>query len=81
MGLAPAAARSLALGTFVGASRLARARGEDPAALRAPVTSRGGTTERALGEMERSALKARFVEAVKAARDRSRELGEQFGKD
>jgi hypothetical protein len=30
--------------------------------------------------MERAALKARFVEAVKAARDRSRELGQQFGK-
>ena len=49
--------------------------------LRAQVTSKGGTTERALAEMEGAALKARFVEAVKAARGRSRELGEQFGKD
>ena len=80
MGLAPEAARSLALGTFAGAAKLARERGEDPAVLRAQVTSKGGTTERALGEMERAALKARFVEAVKAARDRSRELGQQFGK-
>jgi pyrroline-5-carboxylate reductase len=81
MGLTPEAARSLALGTFAGAAKLARERGEDPAVLRAQVTSRGGTTERALGEMERAALKARFVEAVKSARDRSRELGEQFGRD
>ncbi len=74
-------ARALALGTFVGAAKLVRERGEDPAVLRAQVTSRGGTTERALAEMEGAALKARFVEAVKAARERSRELGEQFGKD
>lgn len=81
MGLAPEAARSLALGTFAGAAQLAKARGGDPAALRAQVTSRGGTTERALGEMESAALKARFVLAVKAACARSRELGEEFGRD
>jgi len=81
LGLAPEAARALALGTFAGAARLARERGEDPAVLRAQVTSKGGTTERALGEMEGAALKARFVEAVKAACARSRELGEQFGRD
>jgi pyrroline-5-carboxylate reductase len=81
MGLAPEAARALALGTFAGAAKLARERGEDPAVLRAQVTSRGGTTERALAQMEGAALEARFVEAVKAARERSRELGEQFGKD
>ncbi len=81
MGLAPQAARALALGTFAGAARLARERGEDPAVLRAQVTSKGGTTERALSEMEASRLKERFVEAVKAARVRSRELGEEFGKD
>jgi len=81
MGIAPEAARTLALGTFAGAAKLAQARGEDPALLRAQVTSKGGTTERALGEMEGAALKARFVDAVKAACARSRELGEQFGRD
>ena len=81
LGLAPQAARDLALGTFLGAAKLAKERGEDPAALRAQVTSKGGTTERALGEMEGAALKARFVEAVKAACERSRELGERYGKD
>ncbi|MBL0141963.1 MAG: pyrroline-5-carboxylate reductase [Betaproteobacteria bacterium] len=81
LGLAPEAARALALGTFAGAAKLAKERGEDPAVLRAQVTSKGGTTERALGEMEGAALKARFVEAVKAACARSKELGEQFGRD
>ncbi len=81
MGLAPEAARTLALGTFAGAAKLAQARGEDPAVLRAKVTSKGGTTERALREMEGAALKARFIEAVKAACARSKELGEESGRD
>ncbi len=81
LGLEPEAARTLALGTFVGAARLASVRGEDPAVLRAQVTSKGGTTERALAEMEGAALKARFVEAVKAACARSKELGKEFGRD
>ena len=81
MGIAPEAARRLALGTFTGAAKLASERGEDPAVLRAQVTSKGGTTERALGEMEAAALKARFVAAVKAAGARSRELGEEMGRD
>ena len=49
--------------------------------LRAKVTSKGGTTERALREMEGAALKARFIEAVKAACARSKELGEESGRD
>ena len=81
MGLAPEAARKLALQTFVGAATLAQSRAEDPAILRAQVTSPGGTTERALTEMERAGLKAAFIEAVKAARSRSAELGDAYGKD
>ena len=81
LGIAPEAARALALGTFAGAAKLARERGEDPAVLRAQVTSKGGTTERALAAMESAGLKARIGEAVKAAAARSRELGDEFGRD
>lgn len=81
MGLAPMAARQLALQTFAGAATLAQSRAEDPSVLRAQVTSPGGTTERALTEMERAGLKAAFIEAVKAARSRSAELGDAYGKD
>jgi len=81
LGLAPESARKLALGTFAGAARLAAARDEDFARLRAQVTSRGGTTERALGEMEKAALRERIVAAVRAACERSRELGDEFGRD
>lgn len=81
LGLAEGAARSLALWTFVGATKLAIERGEEPAALRAQVTSKGGTTERAVEVLEAGQVKQRFIEAVKAACERSRELGEALGKD
>jgi pyrroline-5-carboxylate reductase len=81
LGLAQGASRSLALWTFVGATKLAIERGEEPAALRAQVTSKGGTTERALDVLEAAGVRERFVEAVKAACERSRELGDAFGKE
>lgn len=81
LGLDEGASRLLALWTFVGAAKLAIERGEDPATLRAQVTSKGGTTERALEVLEDAKVKLHLIEAVKAAAERSRELGEAFGKD
>jgi pyrroline-5-carboxylate reductase len=81
LGIKEGAARSLALWTFVGAAKLAIERAEGPAALRAQVTSKAGTTERAIEVLERADVKARFVEAVKAACERSRELGAEYGRD
>jgi pyrroline-5-carboxylate reductase len=81
LGLPEGASRSLALWTFVGATKLAIERGEEPAKLRAQVTSKGGTTERALDILESGRVQERFVEAVKAACERSRELGEALGKE
>ena len=81
LGLAPEKARTLALWTFVGAAKLAIERNEDPAKLRANVTSKGGTTERAISVMEASYVREKIMEAVKAAAQRSRELGDEFGKD
>lgn len=80
LGLAEGASSSLALWTFVGATKLAIERGERPAVLRAEVTSKGGTTERALEVLEAADVQQRFVDAVKAACERSRELGESLGK-
>ena len=81
LGIAEGAARSLALWTFVGAAKMAIERQDSPAALRAQVTSKGGTTERALEVLEDGAVKAKFIEAVKAACERSRELGASYGRD
>jgi pyrroline-5-carboxylate reductase len=80
LGLKPQDARQLSLDTFVGAARLARDSGEEPAALRARVTSKGGTTERALRSMEDNGLKQLIVEAVRRAAERSRELGDELGR-
>lgn len=81
LGFAPAAARALALETFSGAVKLAAGASEDVATLRARVTSKGGTTERAIAQMDADQIKARIVTAVRAAAQRSRELGAEFGKD
>ena len=81
LGLQEGASRSLALWTFVGAAKLAIERGEDPAVLRAQVTSKGGTTERALEVLEEGRVQERFVEAVRAAYERSKQLGDALGKD
>lgn len=81
LGLPAGASRSLALWTFVGATKLAIERGEDPATLRAQVTSKGGTTERALEVLEAARVKDHFVAAVKAACERSHELGDALGKE
>ncbi len=81
LGLDPVQGRALALDTFVGAAKLVAASSDDVATLRARVTSKGGTTERALASMEADALKASIVRAVKAAAERSRELGDELGCD
>lgn len=81
LGLAPGQARELALQTVLGAAKLAAASEHDFATLRTQVTSKGGTTERALNHMESAGVKAAIVEAVQAAAMRSRELGDLLGKD
>lgn len=80
LGLAPDDAKRLALDTVAGAARLARG-GEDPAELRARVTSRGGTTERALSILEAQGFKPLVARALAGAAERSKELGDQLGAD
>lgn len=81
LGFTPEAARLLGVQTVLGAARLADASPEPAAVLRQRVTSKGGTTERALGMLEAAGVKAAFVEAIEGAAQRSRELGDAFGKD
>jgi pyrroline-5-carboxylate reductase len=81
LGLTPEQARDLSLQTFLGASQLALQSTETPEVLRTQVTSKGGTTERALLSMENAGIKAAIVQALHAAADRSREMGDLLGKD
>ena len=79
MGLSPEQARQLAVGTFVGASALAKEATEPLEVLRERVTSKGGTTHAALMSMEQGGIKAAFVQAIYAARQRAKDMGEEFG--
>jgi pyrroline-5-carboxylate reductase len=72
-------ARKLAMATFAGAVKLASTSPESPATLRVQVTSKGGTTERALQSLEAAGVKDAIGRAIAAAEQRSRELGEQLG--
>ena len=80
MGLSTEQGKQLALATFAGATSLAAASDEPPDVLRERVTSKGGTTYAALSSLEADGVKAAFVKALKAARQRARELGDEFGR-
>jgi pyrroline-5-carboxylate reductase len=79
MGLEPAQAYRLAIATFIGAGELAKASPESPETLRQRVTSKGGTTYAALSAMEASGIKPAFIAAMRAAQQRAKELGDEFG--
>lgn len=73
-GLDRAVAQRLAVQTLQGAGKLMAESGEDPAALRAKVTSKGGTTAAAIATFESRGLDAIIQAGVAAAAQRAREL-------
>lgn len=77
-GAAPAVAHELALATVEGAAALARAGGADFATLRQNVTSRGGTTAKAIEAFEAAGFRQAIDAAVKACAARSREMAALF---
>ena len=79
MGLSAEAGKKLALATFAGATELARRSDETPAVLRERVTSKGGTTYAALTTMREAGVEPAIVAALRAAQQRARELGDEFG--
>ena len=79
MGLNREQAHQLAVGTFVGSAALAKASTEPIEILRSRVTSKGGTTYAAITSMEQDDIKALFIRAMQAARQRAHELGDEFG--
>lgn len=79
MGLSRAQAHQLAVATFCGASALAQASSESPQVLRQRVASKGGTTFAAISSMEDNDVRALFIDAMYAARERAKELGDEFG--
>jgi pyrroline-5-carboxylate reductase len=75
IGLPREIAEKLVSRTALGASRLVEETGEHPSALRQMVTSKGGTTERGVHQLEQGGLRALIAQAVAAAYERAKELG------
>jgi pyrroline-5-carboxylate reductase len=80
-GIDPAAARQLAQSTCAGAAALAMQTQDPLEVLRERVTSKGGTTFAALERLRADRVAAAIDAAVTAAVVRSRELGEESGRD
>lgn len=74
LGLPRSTATELVVQTVVGSAKLLRETGEHPVVLRERVTSPGGTTAAAIRELEDHKVRAAFLTAVEAARNRSRAL-------
>lgn len=75
VGLPRPTAEALVRQTLLGSARLLAESGESAEALRAGVTSPGGTTAAGLRELERHGLRSALLDAVAAATERSRQLG------
>jgi pyrroline-5-carboxylate reductase len=75
VGLPRAQAEELVLQTVAGSAQYAQESGKSAAELRAMVTSPAGTTAAGLLELEKGALRASVIEAVRAAFARAVELG------
>jgi pyrroline-5-carboxylate reductase len=80
-GFDTAAARKLAVQTFLGAAQLADHSDESASVLRQRVTSKGGTTEAALKSLDTAGVSKAIIRATKAAQLKGIELGDQLGVD
>lgn len=79
LGLDEETAGLLARQTALGAARMALEGEDDPATLRAKVTSKGGTTAAALASFEANHFSEIIQQALTAARDRAIELADELG--
>jgi pyrroline-5-carboxylate reductase len=79
LGMARGTALEMVTQAVYGAATMLRESGEHPVILREAVTSPGGTTISAIRELEKHGVRAAFLAAIEAARDRGRELGADLG--
>jgi pyrroline-5-carboxylate reductase len=81
LGFTAEEARLLSQETFSGASKLAKSSPDEVSVLRQRVTSKNGTTERALLSLDTHQVKQHIIAAAQAAASRSREMGDELGND
>jgi pyrroline-5-carboxylate reductase len=74
LGLGRETSTQLVVQTMLGTAKMLRDEKMHPVELREAVTSPGGTTIRAIRELEQAGVRAAFLNAIQAAMDRSREL-------
>lgn len=74
LGLSREVSTRLVVQTMLGTAVLLRDEEMHPVELREAVTSPGGTTIRAIRELEQAGVRAAFLNAIQAAMERSREL-------
>ena len=79
LGLPRATSTELVVQTLYGAATMLRETGEHPTVLREQVSSPAGTTMAALRQLDDHKVRAAFLTAMEAARDRSRELASGQG--
>ncbi len=75
LGLDAELAKKLSANTGLGAMKMLMQSQSDPQELRRRVTSPGGTTESAISVLEAENVKRSFIEAIKSAAKRSKQLG------
>ncbi len=75
LGLPRDVSTTLVAQTMLGSAKLLVESGQHPTVLREMVTSPGGTTAAALRQLDAHGVKAAFIAAMEACRDRSIELG------
>tara|TARA_Y100001936_G_scaffold94253_1_gene92760 strand:+ start:4731 stop:5543 length:813 start_codon:yes stop_codon:yes gene_type:complete len=78
LGLNETQAHQLSLETFLGATKLASISKETPTVLRSNVTSKNGTTERAINAMKNSGIDKKIIHAIHLAHKRSQDIGDEF---
>ncbi len=81
LGLPRDTSTELVVQTMLGSAKLLRETGEHPTVLRERVTSPGGTTAAAVRVLEDHRVRAAFMGAMEAARDRSRALAAAASED
>ncbi|MBM3948140.1 MAG: pyrroline-5-carboxylate reductase [SAR202 cluster bacterium] len=77
LGMSRDMARRLVLQTVLGSAQMVKETGRHPAEMRDMVTSPGGTTAEALLALERAGFRRAILDAVIAAYEKSKRLGEQ----
>jgi pyrroline-5-carboxylate reductase len=77
LGMPRGTALEMVIQAVYGAATMLRETGEHPVILREAVTSPGGTTISAIRELEVHGVRAAFLAAIEAARDRGQELGSE----